>query len=71
LANPQLHEGIKVKGMPKGYFESGLFLNDLFSIPINSLNLGVGGGVFLRYGPYALDGYLNNIAIKFSATLGF
>jgi hypothetical protein len=63
------HLFIKVKDMPYGYYESGLFLNDLFIIPLTGVNLGVGGGVFVRYGPYSLEGYLDNIAIKFSANL--
>jgi hypothetical protein len=63
------HKGIKLEGMPKGYYESGLFLNDLFMIPLVGVNLGIGGGVFIRYGPYALPGYLDNMALKFSTNL--
>ena len=67
--NAELHENVKIKAIPHGYFESGLFLNDLFIIRLSGLNLGIGGGVFLRYGHYALPGYLENIAIKFSTNL--
>jgi hypothetical protein len=63
------HEGLELRGMPKGYYETGLFLNDLFLIPLTGINLGVGGGFFFRYGPYALPGYLDNMALKFSASL--
>jgi hypothetical protein len=71
LSNPENHRFIKVQDMPKGYFESGLFLNDLFVIPLTGLNLGIGAGIFVRYGPYALKGYLDNVAFKFSTNLGF
>lgn len=70
LAHPERHEGVSNRDFRKGFFESGLFLNDIFVIPMSGLNLGIGAGVFLRYGPYALDGYLENVAFKFSANLG-
>jgi hypothetical protein len=69
LIRPGNHEGLELRGMPKGYYETGLFLNDLFLIPLTGINLGVGGGFFFRYGPYALPGYLDNMALKFSASL--
>ncbi len=69
LVNPGNHQQLELKGMPKGYYESGLFLNDLFMIPLTGVNLGIGGGFFVRYGPYSLPGYLNNLALKFSASL--
>jgi len=69
LSNKENHKSILVKDMPKGYFESGLFLNDLFVIPLTGLNLGIGAGMFVRYGPYALSGYLDNVAFKFSTNL--
>jgi Family of unknown function (DUF5686) len=71
LGHPENHRFIKVQDMPNGYFESGLFLNDLFVIPLTGLNLGIGAGIFVRYGPYALSGYLDNVAFKFSTNLGF
>ena len=73
ISNPENHRFIldEVQDMPKGFFESGLFLNDLFVIPLGGLNLSMGTGMFLRYGRYALDGYLNNLAFKFSTNLGF
>jgi len=69
VSQPELHKFVDVKSMPFGYYESGLFLNDLFLIPLLGVNLGIGGGVFLRYGPYSLEGYLDNLAIKFSTSL--
>lgn len=69
LSNKKLHSGLTFTDMPKGYVESGLFLNDLFVIPLAGVQLGIGAGAFLRYGPYALSGYLDNLAIKFSTNL--
>lgn len=69
LQKPENHRLLEIKGMPKGYYESGLFLNDLFMIPLTGVNLGVGGGLFIRYGPYSLPGYLENMVLKFSANL--
>jgi hypothetical protein len=71
LDKPELHQGIKVQDMRKGFFESGLILNDLFVVPLSGLDLGVGAGAFLRYGPNRLPSNFDNLSIKFSATLGF
>ena len=70
LLKPELHEGLRADDIRKGFFETGLFLNDLFVIPLSGLNLGVGAGVFLRYGPYSLPSDFDNVALKFSAILG-
>lgn len=68
LKKPGLHSGITFSDMPKGYMESGLFLNDLFVIPLAGIYVGIGAGAFVRYGPYALESNLDNLAIKFSTT---
>jgi hypothetical protein len=70
LSAPDVHEGIRANDIRKGFYETGLFLNDLFVIPLSGLNLGVGAGIFLRYGPYSLPSDFDNVALKFSATLG-
>jgi len=48
---------INIKDMDKGYFESGIMIDNL-------LNLGVriGAGVFVRYGPYAYDKTWQNVS---------
>lgn len=69
LSRKERHSDIGFSDMPKGYLESGLFLNDLFVIPLAGVYLGIGAGAFVRYGPYALDSYLDNLAIKFSTNL--
>ena len=56
--------------MPKGYYESGLFLNDIFVLPFFGLRMGVGAGAFVRYGNYALPSDFDNLVIKFAVNLG-
>ncbi|MDX5436267.1 MAG: hypothetical protein LPK03_03695, partial [Pontibacter sp.] len=53
--------------MRKGYFESGLLLNNIISSPFS----GVGVGAFYRYGPYALEEERDNLRVKLTATILF
>lgn len=69
INRPELHQGVQIKGLPKGYYESGLFLNDLFVVPLVGLHMGVGFGAFVRYGPYSLPNQFDNLALKFSVNL--
>ena len=62
LANKNNHFGIKIKTMEKGYFESGVLINNL----LNSQMIGLGVGVFYRYGTYALPTNKENISLKVS-----
>jgi hypothetical protein len=70
LDNPEYHKGIQASDIRKGFFETGLFLNDLFVIPLSGLELGIGAGIFLRYGPYRMPSDFDNAVLKFSASLG-
>lgn len=68
MATGQYHKGINFKTLEKGYFESGLLINDL----IKSSGLAtLGVGCFYRYGPYALPTWKENIAAKLSLNLLF
>ncbi|WP_276498617.1 DUF5686 and carboxypeptidase-like regulatory domain-containing protein [Pontibacter litorisediminis] len=58
---------IAYSSMRKGYFESGLMLNNIISSPFS----GIGIGAFYRYGPYALDNSRDNLRIKLTASLLF
>ncbi len=55
------------KAATKGYYESGLQINNLLKVNFTSL----GVGVFYRYGPEHLSGTINNFAFKISSTLNF
>jgi hypothetical protein len=51
--------------MEKGYFESGILINNL----LNQWFFGIGVGAFYRYGPYSLNKTIDNFAFKFTITL--
>lgn len=54
------HENITFKTMEKGYFESGLLINNIFRVQI----FRYGFGVFYRYGPYSFPETIDNFAFK-------
>jgi hypothetical protein len=66
LMNPENHQLINFRTMQRGYFESGLILNDIFIIRLAGLGVGLGGGLFFRYGPYAMDRMRENLVFKFA-----
>ncbi|MBD1397244.1 carboxypeptidase-like regulatory domain-containing protein [Pontibacter sp. JH31] len=58
---------LEYSDMRKGFFESGLMLNNV----ISSAFSGIGVGAFYRYGPYALPDAKDNLKLKLTATLAF
>ncbi len=65
LSKPELQGGIEFKTMEKGYYESGLIINNI----LKSANImGMGFGVFYRYGSYALPETKDNFAYKLTFT---
>ncbi len=60
------HEGISFKSMEKGYYESGLSINNLLNGGITKL----GVGAFYKYGFYAAPSFKDNYAIKLSLKIG-
>jgi hypothetical protein len=72
LKNKHLHKGIELSDMNKGYYESGLVINDI--VRLNYLNffyVGIGGGVFYNYGYYSSTTWENNMKFKLSASISF
>jgi hypothetical protein len=67
LNNPNQHKNAEIKIMNKGFFETGIKLNNLLKINFT----GIGAGFFYRYGPYAYSLPKNNLAIKTSVTFVF
>ena len=65
LSKPEQHFGIEYKTLDKGYFESGIQLNQIFK--------GLGISTFYRYGPNKLTNFEDNLAIRISyyLDLGF
>ncbi len=71
LRNPTEHQGITTNTLNKGYWESGFMLNNLIKFKyMKSLKIGLGGGVFFRYGYYHRDKFSENVAYKFSFSIG-
>jgi hypothetical protein len=72
LEHPEQHRNIGLKTMEKGYYESGLLLNNLIKVNYyNIVYLGLGGGAFMRYGPYADAKPEKNVAYKLSLVISF
>lgn len=72
LKNKHLHKGIELSDMNKGYYESGLVINDI--VRLNYLNffyVGIGGGIFYNYGYYSSTTWENNMKFKLSASFSF
>ncbi|MDQ3046511.1 MAG: DUF5686 and carboxypeptidase regulatory-like domain-containing protein [Bacteroidota bacterium] len=72
LRKPQQHRNLQVKQMDKGFFESGLFINNI--LRVNYYNLayvGIGGGAFIRYGKYAHPEQNDNYTYKLTLTVTF
>lgn len=61
------HKYIDLKSMEKGYFETGIILNNLYLKNFyNTAYLGLGLGAFYKYGAYADAKQINNFAFKLS-----
>jgi len=72
LADPNIHGGIDFKTMEKGYYEAGLRVDNLYRLNyVNLLYLGIGAGVYYRYGPYSLEETADNFAYRFRLQFSF
>jgi hypothetical protein len=60
LDKPEKHDNIEFMTLEKGYYESGVLINNI----IRSGFIGYGFGIFFRYGPYALRKTSDNFAYK-------
>jgi hypothetical protein len=66
LDNISSHYNFPFKIMDKGYYESGLEINNLIKIPFTSL----GVGAYYRYGPYAFSAPIDNFVAKITLHIG-
>ncbi len=60
LSHPEKHNNLEFNTMEKGYYESGVLINNI----IKSSFFGYGFGIFYRYGPYSFSKTSNNFAYK-------
>jgi hypothetical protein len=66
------HKQIAFSVPEKGLFESGLMIKNIYRRSLYSLvYLGIGGGVFYRYGYYALPKNADNWAFKWGVSISF
>jgi hypothetical protein len=68
LNHPEYHSQVAFDVMDKGYFESGLLINNIFNM-MKLYTLGV--GVYYRYGAYSLPDVGDNFAYKFTLVFPF
>lgn len=66
LRQPGDHIGITANAMEKGYFETGLMIDNILSVR-DLIAMGI--GVFYRYGAYGYENQKDNFAIKVSLTV--
>lgn len=72
LENREQHPHLAFKTMEKGFYESGLLINNVLRVNYyNIVYLGLGGGAFMRYGPYAEAKVESNLSYKLSLVLTF
>ena len=72
LKNPQLHQGLEYKTMEKGFFESGLRVDNLLRFNyFNIMYVGIGGGIYYRFGAYAFPTIEENLAYRFRLKFSF
>jgi hypothetical protein len=72
LQNARSHKLLSFKVPEKGLFESGLMIKNLYRRSLYSLvYIGIGGGVFYRYGYYALPKKADNWAFKWGFSISF
>jgi hypothetical protein len=65
LLHPELHLNAGFRSMDQGYFESGVVMNSLLARKFFGIvRLGLGMGIFYRYGPYAFANEWDNLSFK-------
>jgi hypothetical protein len=71
LSNPEFYDFVAFKTMEKGFWESGLEMNNLFKMSSGFQKRSFGIGAFYRYGPYANPNWQDNFVITISTNLSF
>ena len=72
LDHSQLHTGMLMQSMDKGYLESGVGMDNIIRIPYFGLGYyNFGGSVFYRYGPYRFLRQQDNFAYRINFTFTF
>lgn len=70
LSNSEYHQNLQLKAPSKGYFEAGLIIDNIIRLNILRIAyVGIGGGVFYRYGAYSYEKAFKNFAFKISFSI--
>lgn len=77
LEKPALHHFssesiVEIQDWSKGYFESGVGLDNLVIVPLRrSIKIGFGAKIYYRYGTYQLEKAVDNVAVRGSFNIVF
>lgn len=72
LNNLTAHRQIQVQDYSKGYFESGVMINNILRFRYMDLAyFGLGGGVYFRYGAYRNPAFFDNTFFRLSTQFSF
>lgn len=72
LRNKANHQGIDFGTLEKGFFESGITVDNVVRIKMKKLAyFGIGGGVFYRWGAYQLPKSNDNLVYRLVWNVGF
>jgi len=63
LQRSEIHQNLEFKTLEKGFFEAGLVLENLIKVKyFNMYYIGLGAGMYYRYGPYQNELFKDNVA---------
>jgi hypothetical protein len=65
MQNPQYHQLITFNTLDKGFYESGILINNIVKLGF----MGYGFGVYYRYGPYTYTRFASNFGFKLSLNI--
>ena len=72
ISNIENHQLVSIKSASKGYYESGLSVNNLFRFNYADIAyVGLGVGSFYRYGSYAFPDQIDNFTWRVNVSFGF
>ena len=71
LSKKERHQGINIKSLENGYFESGFLLTNLIRINTSIVKINLGTGYYYRFGSNSFDTFGENSVFKFVTQIGF
>lgn len=70
LQHPERHINFPARDMRHGFFESGIYVDNLLKARLLGVSMGLGAGVFYRYGAYTLPKTIDNFAFRIAYKIG-